>query len=86
MMRSTARATETALREEFRQELRGEIGSLRSELKSEIQSLRIELKKEIRALSDKMDITQYAVTEHTKHIVNLQARAVDHETRIAHLE
>ncbi len=82
------------MKTELRQELRGEIGSLRSELKGEIQALRTELKgeiqalrselkNEIRLLGDKIDLPQHAVTEHSKHIKNLQATTADHEARIA---
>ncbi len=70
----------------MKMELRQEMQSMQIGLRQEIETVRSELTKEIRALGDKIDITQYAVSEHTKHIVSLQASVANHETRIAHLE
>ncbi len=57
-----------------------------SALDVKIDTIHDSLQRSIHALGGKIDLTQWAVTEHSKQIISLQGASANHETRLARLE
>ena len=83
---SVVRSSETVLRDDLKDFVQSTVKASETVVRQEMHGLHNELQSAIHAVEVKVDLTQIAVTEHTKMLKKISATVDDHELRLTQIE